>query len=141
MAVATLSVFVWGTPLSAQARSHKKAVWKDTVAGAARSAIAESDRIEHVDITVTIVCFHAESCEFDIDNVVKPILDALNGIAFGNDNQVVQVLVRRTPLDGLTLAASDEALVAAVAEAQAMMQDFVYVRISDAPVSHEEVPG
>lgn len=139
--MAVLSVVVWGTPRSFQARGSKKAAWQEKVRAAAWTAIGEADRIEQVDVRVVIVYFYAESCEADIDNIVKPILDAMNGIAFGNDNQVVQVLVRRTPLDGLTLTASEPTLTSAVEQAQAMGQDFIYVHISDAPVNHAEVPG
>jgi Holliday junction resolvase RusA-like endonuclease len=33
----------------------------------------------------------------DVDNLLKPVLDALAGVAYVNDNQIVECLVRRLP--------------------------------------------
>jgi Holliday junction resolvase RusA-like endonuclease len=35
----------------------------------------------------------------DIDNVLKTILDALQGVVYGNDSQVVRASISREPMD------------------------------------------
>ncbi len=46
---------------------------------------------------VTITYFYLDK-ELDVDNVPKPIIDALKGLVFEDDNQVTDLLCRKRDL-------------------------------------------
>lgn len=86
-------------------------------------------------ISAAIVYFHVDETEIDVDNVIKPILDALKGHIYVDDRLLDQVLSRRTRLRGLTVRNASPLLAASLAG----RSDFVYVAIAAAP-DHEMVP-
>lgn len=45
-------------------------------------------------VTITVDAFRPKK-RGDIDNVLKALLDALQGVAYENDSQVVEILIRR----------------------------------------------
>jgi crossover junction endodeoxyribonuclease RusA len=47
------------------------------------------------------VTYYCETIVGDVDNLVKPIQDALQGVAYRNDRQVSDVTGRRRKIDGL----------------------------------------
>ena len=80
-------------------------------------------------VGVVLVHFFKEG-GLDVDNMIKPILDALTGIIFEDDRQVMQVLARKTELvTGLQIANALPDVVAALGRDA----DFVYVRVEGAP--------
>lgn len=133
-----LEFVVRGTPVSAQAKNPKhRRAWSARVTDAARAAVREEDRVDASDVRLVLVWFHAEENVADLDNVAKPILDGLVGVAMGSDAQVAELVVRRTSLQlGIELQ-NPPAVVAAALEGG---QDFVYLRICSDPVVHEELP-
>ena len=71
-----------GTPLSLQASGRNKAVWIDTVRKAAadwRDAVMPMAFLDQRPVCVTLFYFPAEPMIGDIDNIVKPVLDAMCG--------------------------------------------------------------
>ena len=50
-------------------------------------------------ITVEITHFF-EGAPADVDNMVKPILDAMKGFVYADDCQVTDLVSRRRPLSG-----------------------------------------
>jgi hypothetical protein len=46
------------------------------------------------DVSVTITYFF-DDAKLDVDNIPKPILDALNGLVYSDDSQVSDILCRR----------------------------------------------
>lgn len=46
------------------------------------------------DVMMTITYFFDDT-ELDVDNIPKPILDALNGLVYSDDSQVSDILCRR----------------------------------------------
>jgi len=50
-----------------------------------------------VQITIT---YYYEGDSPDVDNIIKPIQDAMNGVVFVDDRQVQQTRSRRRPLNG-----------------------------------------
>jgi len=133
----TLEFVVLGVPVSANTKNSKnKQAWIGIVKDAARARIPESERLEHADVTATIVWFHTDDDVADTDNIAKCILDGAQGVAFGDDRQIAQVLVRRTPLGGVVLR-SPPPVVAQAIEAD---QDFVYVRVTNEAIDHGELP-
>ena len=50
---------------------------------------------------VTITYFYDDdSAPIDVDNIPKPILDALKGLVYLDDNQVTDILCRKRRLSG-----------------------------------------
>jgi crossover junction endodeoxyribonuclease RusA len=47
------------------------------------------------------VTYYCEAIVGDVDNLVKPIQDALQGIAYRNDRQISEVTGRRWKIDNL----------------------------------------
>jgi hypothetical protein len=45
-------------------------------------------------IMVTVLYFY-DAVEIDIDNTLKPILDALKGLLYTDDNQITDILCRK----------------------------------------------
>ena len=88
------------------------------------------------EVSATIIYFFEDETDLDVDNIAKPILDALNDFIYEDDSQVSQVTVRKTRLGrGLEIDVPSPAL----AKALDTGGDFVYVKVGDAP-NHREVP-
>ena len=82
---------VAGTPKSVQ--SSRRGRWKEKVAGAARCARPPDSSPAVGPVRVRLVfCF--EETNLDADNIVKPILDALDDAnLFVSDSQVTDLVV------------------------------------------------
>lgn len=131
-----LDFTVTGIPLSARAASRSRRRWQDRVAGAARHAWTRAEPLIARDVSVTIIFFYFGDTDLDVDNVAKPILDALIGIVYDDDRSVVQLMIRKTRLAyGLDFPDAS----AALAEGLDANADFVYVRVSDPP-DHGIIP-
>lgn len=87
-----------GPPVSQQARrSERIEEWRDAVKEAANQLWLGAPPVESV-VMVTVIYFH-DGRRFDVDNIPKPILDALNGLVFSDDNQVTDLVCRKLNLD------------------------------------------
>jgi crossover junction endodeoxyribonuclease RusA len=95
-----LDVCVHGQPISAQTASRRAlAAWKQQVRVACLAAWRQG--LPPVDGSVGLrVTYFCEAVISDIDNLVKPIQDALQGIAYYNDQQVSDLTGRRRDIDG-----------------------------------------
>jgi crossover junction endodeoxyribonuclease RusA len=130
---------VLGTPSTAQtgrARAKRRAAWKEKVAAAARARWQAAPLGFGVEASVVIVYFHVDRVVADVDSIIKPILDALTGVVYMDDKQVVQVTARRTPLSGMRIFPSGNAEVVA---GLAKGDDFVWAAVRGAP-AHETLP-
>jgi hypothetical protein len=66
----------------------------------------------------------------DVDNIIKPIQDALKGLVYMDDGQVTDVVVRKRSLEGsLTVEDPSEVL----AEGFDRGREFLYVVVRKAP--------
>jgi crossover junction endodeoxyribonuclease RusA len=73
-----LEFVVTGTPVSLQAkRPESRTAWKDRVKQASYASLPESHFSADGPISVTLFYFPAAEMQGDLDNIVKPILDAL----------------------------------------------------------------
>ncbi len=80
-------------------------------------------------VSVTIVYFYKDG-SVDVDNMIKPILDALVQLVITDDSLVAQVIARKTELrPGLTVRNASAELAAVIDRGS----DFVYVRVSEPP--------
>lgn len=133
---------VSGTPLSLNARSAK--IWQTAVTASARQAIPYLAPPHTKAVTVVLAYFYFDNAGniIDVDNMAKPILDALEGVIFENDRQVQELRVRRTAAAAIPdgeLAGASEVLANALESALLKEAGFVYIRI-EGPPDHRSAP-
>ena len=90
-----------GPPVSQQIRNRRRPSrreeWMQTVRTAAeRRWDGEPPFMGEVAVTITYVSSRAR---VDVDNIPKPILDALKGFVYADDRQVADLMCRRKSLD------------------------------------------
>lgn len=112
-----------GTPISAQGSADAKRLWKQRVKDAVYRTIG-SATVPDIDAAIVkIAYFYVAAPAADLDNIVKPIQDALVGVTFGNDIQVVDLVASMRPKAGNDRIAMSPLL----AEAFRGNSDFVHV--------------
>jgi len=73
-------------------------------------------------VRVEISYFYLEGGKIDLDNIAKPICDALKNLVYRDDSQIWQLYVRKVALDGnFTLRETPEPLALALEKGE----DFV----------------
>lgn len=132
-----LEFHVPGTPVSLQGSSRSKERWKKVVEEAARKRRQDTVEIPFLDgrsLALTIYYFPSEPMVGDIDNIVKPIVDALKGVAYLDDHVIERIVVQKFEPDEAPQfeQPSDQLLAALDATAGAEGRfPVVYVRIDD----------
>ena len=87
-----------------------------------------------------IVFFHLSSASLDVDNIVKPILDAMSKLVYEDDRLVSQIIVRKTPLPlGVSILNGPPSLISAVKRAMAIQENLVYIQVRNQP-DHQVLP-
>jgi Holliday junction resolvase RusA-like endonuclease len=81
--------------LSLQASSASKDAWKEQIRGVVDETIDPAGWATESPISVTIFYFPDGPMNGDIDNIVKPILDALSPRVYVDDSQVQRVWVQK----------------------------------------------
>ncbi|WP_437932171.1 RusA family crossover junction endodeoxyribonuclease [Sorangium sp. So ce291] len=132
-----LEFVVKGIPVSANNKDW--APWQERVRQAARAAIKEEDEI-YGECRGILVYFYFGSTTLDVDNIIKPISDALSGIAYYDDRSVGEWIARKTDLDQTELVDPPAVLVERLADRVAARQPFVYVCVVDEAPNHVELP-
>jgi crossover junction endodeoxyribonuclease RusA len=127
---------VFGVPISLQASGSSRGAWKAKVAATARENAPAGYWATADQLSVTIIYFSLGPSTIDTDNMVKPILDALSGIIWMNDNQVAEVIARKTDRSSLASFTNPPPDIAA---AMTTEEPFVYVRVRRMG-RHEELP-
>jgi crossover junction endodeoxyribonuclease RusA len=126
-----LEFFIERVPVSQGGSPRSKERWKALVAEAARQRQRETDELGFLDeraLAVTIYYFPGAPMGGDIDNIVKPILDALIGVAYRDDRVVERVVSQKfEPQIDREFAAPSAQLAAALDRGPPV----VYVRVDD----------
>lgn len=87
---------VAGTPVSLQTKRPQSVnQWKNRVIAASRPLLPEAHLATDQPISATIFYFPNGDMAGDIDNIVKPILDALGRHIYLDDRQVHRLLVQK----------------------------------------------
>jgi Holliday junction resolvase RusA-like endonuclease len=134
-----LEFVVIGPPISNQQSTPKGKsnliLWHGTIAGAARSLWPSQLLKGH--LKAIVINFYAgNKPSIDVDNMSKPILDAMQNIIYADDRQIVQAEITHLRIGAaFSIAGVSKVLVTAL---QAGSQ-FVYVRIED-PVDPFPLP-
>jgi hypothetical protein len=88
-----------GVPVSAQSKNRERLLaWRTAVAEAAAVAWTAEELLDR-DVAVTLVLY-SSGYRLDVDNMAKVILDALNGVIWKDDRQVIQALVASREITG-----------------------------------------
>jgi hypothetical protein len=128
--VLPIEFLVLSRPMSLQTNSRVRfQSWKSQVRAEAAKAWAGRPILSEGEFHLTIVHLHHDVSTPDVDNIIKPIQDALEGVLLSNDNLVSDVDSHRRLMAGqfdrlrlprLLQDALDSSL------------DCVYVRLADA---------
>jgi|SRR5581483_267965 len=118
-----------GPPVSQQARRRERVrQWIDEV----RAAASRSWLLGEIPISesvLLIITYFYETTSIDVDNIPKPIIDALKGLVFMDDNQVTDMVCRKRNLKEVVV----ENPSAVLAEGLSREKDFLYIVVEDAP--------
>jgi hypothetical protein len=135
MATLPWDCVVHGVPASVQSKSSTRARWKTAVAAAATSRWPAGETPLAVPVQVTITYFF-EGDALDVDNMLKPIQDALIGIVLEDDKYVTDVRGSKRDLANAFVV---KGMSPALAEGFISDGPFVHVKIDLAP-DHKELP-
>jgi crossover junction endodeoxyribonuclease RusA len=119
-----------GPPVSQQARRRDRVrQWRDEVRNIAEQYWPAGELPVTGSIMLTITYFY-DSISMDVDNIAKPISDALKGLVYLDDEQVTDVLCRKRNLNSnLRLEKPSPIL----AEGLSRGSEFLYIVVEEAP--------
>ncbi len=124
-----LEFVVAGRPVSLQASSWGLRRWREQVGSAAQKYWIEAP-INKSDIMVTILCF-LDGARPDVDNIPKPILDALKGLVYDDDSLVSDLICRVRHISGDAQRVGNLPLL--VRQSLGDLDEFLYVRLEVSP--------
>ena len=126
-----IEFLVKGTPVSHQAkRPESREEWKERVRAASTAVIPKPHFASEDRMSVTLYYLPPAPMQGDIDNIVKPVLDALSRHIFIDDRQVERVLVQKfEPGKVFGFARPGDTL----SEALQAERPVLYVRVSNDP--------
>ena len=117
-------------PVSQQVRRRTRLrEWKQLVAERARSAI-EAPRVLATEPVALRLLYLYDDIALDVDNILKPILDALIGVLLEDDSVITDVEIRRR---WRRASFTYNAISPILAAGLSLHREFVYVALSDAP--------
>jgi len=130
--VLPFELFVFATPVSRQThRKRKRRDWREVIREEAlvvrpvgESAVAEPIRVR--------VGYYFRGGSLDVDNILKAILDGLEGVVYTDDNLIMDLIVSKRSLDEFVRLEVS----AAFARALATGADFVHI-VVDRPLEIE----
>jgi Holliday junction resolvase RusA-like endonuclease len=125
-----------GPPVSQQTRRRERLKeWKTVVRQAAETYWLAEKTMPTGPVMLQRTYFY-DSVGMDVDNIVKPIQDAIIGLAYVDDEQVTDVLVRKRDLSGNFKV---ENMTTVLVEGFDRGNEFLYVVVLDAP--NQEILG
>jgi len=126
-----IEFIVRGTPVSLQAkRPESREEWKGRVKTASSTAIPSSHFASDEPMSITLYYFPNKSMQGDVDNIVKPIVDALARHIYIDHHQVERIVVQKfEPGSGFPFSQPT----ARLADALGGEPPLLYVRVSNDP--------
>jgi crossover junction endodeoxyribonuclease RusA len=126
-----LEFVVLGTPVSLQSKRRESLEeWKGRVVEASRTVLPEGHFVTDDPLAVTLYYFPDSEMQGDIDNIIKPILDALEQHIYRDDRQIQRILAQKFEpgnVFGFTQPSS------MLENALEQPKPLLYVRLSDDP--------
>lgn len=123
-----IEVIVPGTPVSLAASARSISSWRERIRQATLPLLPQNHFLAQGPVQVTIYFFVDAPVRFDIDNIVKPIFDALKSLVFVDDRQVERMVVQKFEPDRLFTFAAPSGVLADAVEADGPR---VYLAIRD----------
>jgi crossover junction endodeoxyribonuclease RusA len=119
-----------GPPVSQQAhRRERVRQWKDEVRRVAEQYWPTGELPASGPVLLSITYFY-ESIAMDIDNLPKPISDALKGLVYLDDEQVTDMLCRKRNLNANLRIENPSGI---LAEGFSRGRQFLYIVVEEAP--------
>jgi len=117
---------VEGPPVSQQTRNRARLqAWKQTVRQAAANYWPASDVASTEELSIIVTNFY-ELAAPDVDNIVKPIQDALIGLVYNDDTQITDCYTRKRKITG---SFKVKGLSRALADGFVLNKDFIHVKV------------
>ena len=124
-----------GPPVSLQTKKRQKLqAWKNRVGSAAQAQWPVGTPPVTHEVSLSITYFYELEAP-DVDNIIKPIQDALVGVVYNDDTQVEDTKSRKSKIDG---AFRIKGVSPDLAIRLALGKEFLWIRVLPAP-SHEEL--
>ncbi len=79
-------------------------------------------------LRVEIFYFFSQGGRIDLDNIAKPICDALKNLVYMDDSQIYELYLRKLDLEGNFRLRETPAVLAAALQKR---EDFVYIAVSE----------
>lgn len=123
---------VEGTPVSAQSgRRRSVRQWQARIIDASRRILPEGHFASSAPISVLLYYFPIAAMVGDIDNIVKPILDAMCRHIYLDDHQVERLVIQKfEPKRAFSFTSPTARLL----EALNRPRPALYIRLSDTPL-------
>lgn len=119
-----------GPPVSQQTRRRERLrAWKAFVRREAEKYWSWEQKTATGLVMLQVTYFY-DAVVMDVDNIVKPIQDAIIGLAYVDDNQITDILVRKRNLSGNFKVANMTPILAA---GFARGIEFLHIIVTDAP--------
>ncbi len=119
-----------GPPVSQQARRRDRLrAWKVTVRQEAEKYWLSEQKATTGFVMLQVTYFY-DAIAIDVDNIVKPIQDAIIGLAYVDDDQITDVLVRKRNLSSNFRI---ENMTPTLAEGFSRGNEFLHIVVTDAP--------
>lgn len=117
-----------GPPVSLQTRNRARLRgWKTSVANAATAVLAPGLAPVISNVSIVITYYH-DGPRPDLDNIIKPIQDALCGIIFQDDAQVLDTRSRSRELGGsYVVKGASRIVVGGILDGK----DFLHIKIEE----------
>ena len=91
---------VEGPPVSHQTKNRQRLLsWKRKVTNAAKELIAGNTTPTNEQVTFKMTYYY-DNYSPDVDNIIKPVQDALTGTVYIDDEQIVETLSRKRNING-----------------------------------------
>lgn len=124
-----LEFVVQGTPVSHQTKNRKAIeAWKERVKNASIPMLPIGHFCTESVMSVTLFYFSATEMKGDLDNIIKPIIDALCRHVYMDDKQVERILVQRFEPNKVFRFNAPSAVLANAIEGE---KPLLYMRLSD----------
>jgi hypothetical protein len=126
-----LEFIVSGTPVSLQAkRPASRVAWRERVKQASSGALPENHFSTFGPVSVTMFYFPNTAMQGDLDNIVKPVLDALCRHVYNDDHQVERVWVQKFEPEKVFPFSNPSQRLAAAIEGP---KPLLFIRVTDDP--------
>lgn len=119
-----------GPPVSQQARRRERIrEWRDQVRAIAEKQWPSEELPVTEPVMLTITYFY-DKVAMDVDNIPKPISDAMKGLVYLDDEQMTDILCRKRNLSSVLRVDNPSEI---LAEGFSRGNEFLYIIVDTAP--------